>query len=270
MSSTGAYLTTLGHRRSLSQCNLAPRGESLMPLSTKPSLPAELAMDGFLHVAGVQFSVRTAGYVTGIRYVEPGEDERPHAAKIWDSSGRLLYQQQLKMDSCGSGEWVNVTFDSPVYLPVATGYVASIDNLYGWAATPSGFRSASSTGGSLSLDISTAGRFARALGLTAGMPGPAGSTNYWIDVDFTPGSSAPVPVPGPSFLSPYAGAFGGDGNFYVGLGQPEPSANSTCGTWPGSGYQTLFTSNEVPVSRDSGDGLPYAVAVRFTTAVRAA
>lgn len=76
-----------------------------------------------------------------------------------------------------------------------------------------------------------------------------------VDIEFKEAStySAPAAYTGPEFKKPYAGAFGGDGNFYVGSGVPEKSVNSQCGTWPPAGYSTIFKRSEGPVARDQSD-----------------
>lgn len=183
LSSTGSYVRTLGDPRNLNQCNLSPGSgaESFFPLTAKPGELDRYSFVGDLHVAGVRFSVRTAGFATGIRYVEPGDDTRTHVAKIWGPDRSLLYSESIDIDSCKAGDWVNVTFARPVYLAEGSGYIASIDNLYAYASTAGGF-GAARTGGSLSLDPSSAGHIAKVVGLVNDVyPGdsPGTSTNYW-------------------------------------------------------------------------------------------
>lgn len=268
---SGTYQRALGAVRSQQQCNMSPGGggETLFPLSARPSFKERSSFTGRIHVAGVAFTTRTAGYVTGIRYIEPGGDLRTHTAKIWDSSRTLLYNQTVNIDGCATGDWVNVTFDRPVYLSTGSTYVASIDNLYAYAATPNGFGSAR-TGGSIYVSGSSAGRHALATSLTSGYPSdPASATNYWVDVDFySEANYRAAPKADAQFQFPYAGAFGGDGRLYVGSGAVQPSVNSKCGQWPSDpDVSTIFTPSEGPQALDLSEAVAYSVGVRFKVAV---
>lgn len=77
-----------------------------------------------------------------------------------------------------------------------------------------------------------------------------------------------VSYTGPYPNLPYAGAFGNDGNFYVGGGTLEPSVGSSCNAWPDlTAYSTVFNPGDIPALADLNDGIAYNMGMQFITTV---
>ncbi len=143
---------------------------------------------------GVKFRSDVAGTISGIRFYKASTNTGTHVGSLWSSSGTLLAQANF------SGEtetgWQQVKFSSPVAIQANTTYVA------GYLA-PKGHYSVN--GPTLANGVDNAPLHAIANGVsangiyiysaTARFPtNTFQSSNYWVDVLFTPTAQPPGQV----------------------------------------------------------------------------
>jgi hypothetical protein len=261
--SNGGFRRSLGGGQSLKMCNVAARGDTLFPLSARPSLEERSRYDGKLMTVGVQFTAKVSGVLSGVRYIKPTGDRLGHRVVVYDEGLSIVYEQLLIADSCQAGDWVSLSFDSGVRLNAGQTYMLALSGFESYSATSAGFtpaRDQSGGGGGIELDANRAGAY-----LSNGQ-WSFSHTNYWIDVEFfaasaySPDLNSPLP-----FVFPYAGAFGLDGSFYVGQGLPEPMAGAGCDTWPPADYSTIFSPGDTAAIRELNDGELLAMGVQFST-----
>jgi hypothetical protein len=141
---------------------------------------------------GVKFSATMNGTITGIRFYKSPNNTGIHIGNLWDSSGNNLATATFTSETASG--WQQVDFSSPVAITANTVYVAS------YHTSVSHF----------SVDLNyfaMAGVFNRPLqALANGLSGANGvytyattstfpsstyqSANYWVDVVFTPSTTA--------------------------------------------------------------------------------
>jgi hypothetical protein len=259
--------------------------------------------DGASIEVGVKFRSDTTGYIAGLRFYKASANLGTHVAHIWSGSGNLLGSATFTGET-GSG-WQQVTFSSPILVYANTSYVASYfapvghysasSNYFGSAGVDSPPLHALANGldGSNGLYLYTA---------SGGFPASSfNSTNYWVDVVFTPaqsysvsgaitgigGSGATVTLSGPLSATTTAD---GNGNYtfntvYPGSYSITPSMagvvfspgnqNVTVVSSSVTGVNftvpqicpcnTLWQSSTQPTVADSADAHPYELGVKFRT-----
>ncbi len=138
---------------------------------------------------GVKFTSEVAGKVTGIRFYKATANTGTHIGSLWSANGTLLASATFSGES-GSG-WQQVSFSSPVAITANTTYVAAYLAPKGhYSDTSSGFASA----GVLNAPLSALANSISANGVysySSSSVFPTSTykaTNYWVDLDFTPGS----------------------------------------------------------------------------------
>lgn len=159
---------------------------TIWPSTTVPGIP-DSGPDSAVEL-GVKFRSDIAGYITGIRFYKGSGNTGVHIGNLWDSSGSLLGTVTFSGES--SSGWQQANFSSPVAITANTVYVASyhtnvghysndqdyfagtgIDNppLHALADGVSGFDGVYTYGSTSSFP---------SLGWN--------SSNYWVDIVFTP------------------------------------------------------------------------------------
>jgi len=147
---------------------------------------------------GVKFQSQINGLVTGIRFYKGPSNTGIHVGQLFTNSGTLLASATFTNETASG--WQEVDFSQPVAISANTTYIAAYHtNVGDYSATPNYFTSSGAENAPLqALSSSAAG----GNGLYA--YGPAGtfptatseSSNYWVDVFFTAGSSTPPTVTG--------------------------------------------------------------------------
>lgn len=150
---------------------------------------------------GAKFTSDVNGTITGIRFYKGGTTNGGiHYGHLWTSGGVQLASAQFTNESTSG--WQDVSFATPVNITANTMYVASY-------YAPQGHYSYTTKGLSASVDnpplhavantTSADGLYTYTKNATGIFPGSSyNATNYWVDVDFTPGSGTPPPPPPPA------------------------------------------------------------------------
>ncbi|NMR21432.1 DUF4082 domain-containing protein [Cellulomonas fimi] len=128
---------------------------------------------------GVRFTAAVNGEVTAIRFYKGSTNTGTHTVALWGPDGTRLASAPSSSET-GSG-WQTVTLPTPV--PVAAGqvYTAAYHSTTGrYSLTVNGL-AGSRVNGPLSTGA-TAGAYVYG----TGFPAMSSSSNYWVDVAFTP------------------------------------------------------------------------------------
>jgi hypothetical protein len=150
--------------------------------------PSTIDADTKAVEVGVKFRSDAAGYITGIRFYKGSTNTGTHVGSLWSRTGTLLAQATFVSESASG--WQTVTFSQPVAISANTTYVASYHMNGGHYAVAANF-------------FGTAGVDAPPLhALKSGVDGVNGvfaynassvfptssyqTSNYWVDVVFTP------------------------------------------------------------------------------------
>ncbi len=144
---------------------------------------------------GVKFRATTSGFVTGVRFYKGTANTGTHVGSLWTTSGQLLASATFTGETASG--WQSVQFGAAVPVTAGTTYVASYYAPNGrYAATLDGFAAAGIDNPPLSaLQSGVDGSNGVYRSGSTGFPNDSyRSTNYWVDVTFTPGSAVPVTV----------------------------------------------------------------------------
>ncbi|MCO6049137.1 DUF4082 domain-containing protein [Mesorhizobium sp. RP14(2022)] len=135
---------------------------------------------------GMKFTASVDGTVTGVRFFKGSANTGTHTGTLWSASGQRMGTVTFTNETASG--WQTATFSAPVAITAGTSYTVSYYTSSGYSYTSNGFSSAVSNG-SLAAPVG-AGVFSYGTGNVA----PAQSynnTNYWVDVLFNPGGTAP-------------------------------------------------------------------------------
>jgi hypothetical protein len=139
-------------------------------------------------VLGVKFTAGVAGEIIGIRFYKASTNTGTHIGALWNASGGAALASATFVNESASG-WQTVVFASPVEVTAGTTYIASYLAPSGhYSATPGAFASAGIDNGALhALANGTSTNGVYAYSSSSVMPTSSfGSTNYWVDVLFSP------------------------------------------------------------------------------------
>jgi hypothetical protein len=135
---------------------------------------------------GVKFSPDSAGKVSGLRFYKGVGNTGTHIGTLWSSTGAELAKATFTAESAAG--WQEVTFAQPVNVTAGTEYVASYHaDSGGFAFSLGGFANAGVSRGPLNAPIGVVGDPNGVYGYGArAFPTDGTTTNYWVDVLFTP------------------------------------------------------------------------------------
>lgn len=182
-------LGTLGTSSDLTFTTTTPSSNcpcSIWSSTTTPGTPQ--VNDSQAVELGVKFTSDTAGYITGIRFYKNSRNTGTHTGTLWTASGTRLATATFSGES--SSGWQQVSFSSPVAINANTTYVASYHTNVGFYAGDNQFFAGSG--------VNQPPLHALANGTSGGngiyVYGSGGvfpsssyqSSNYWVDVVFTP------------------------------------------------------------------------------------
>ena len=154
---------------------------------------------------GTRFTAVTGGQATDVRFYKTPENSGAHAGSLWTSTGTLLGRVAFSGET--STGWQTASFASPIKLTAGGTYVVSYHTNVGRYVATEEFTGASSTR-SLRIPTSNVGVYTYAAKST--FPKSSWhSRQYWVDLTFTPISSATTPIatarttgiPHPTFTS---------------------------------------------------------------------
>ena len=158
---------------------------------------------------GVRFTSEQSGFITGIRFYKGSANTGIHVGSLWTSSGALLASATFTNETVSG--WQQVNFSSPVAVNANTVYVASYFAPNGRYAADTGFFATGTDNPPLHAPSANNGVYQYAS--TSAFPNSTfQSTNYWVDVVFTPGGGggggADTTAPTVTAISPAGGASG--------------------------------------------------------------
>ncbi|GAB3970766.1 hypothetical protein GCM10029978_044720 [Actinoallomurus acanthiterrae] len=139
---------------------------------------------------GVKFTASANGFISGIRFYKGSSNTGTHVGSLWSSSGTLLASATFTNETASG--WQQVNFSSPVGVTANTTYVASYFTPSGFYSVTRPYFTTAYTNAPLTAPASadSGGNGVYAYGATNTFPtGTYQSTNYWVDVVFTPTSS---------------------------------------------------------------------------------
>jgi len=156
------------------------------PASATPANPSE--NDANAVNLGVRFTADTSGFIRGIRFYKGSGNTGTHVARLWTASGTLLASATFSSETATG--WQQANFATPVAVSANTVYVASYFAPGGHYAADSGFFATSGVDAAplhLLPDGAGGGNGVYAYGSTPAFPSSTWqSSNYWVDVVFTP------------------------------------------------------------------------------------
>ncbi|MBN2741233.1 MAG: DUF4082 domain-containing protein, partial [Rhodobacteraceae bacterium] len=164
----------------------APTFATLFEASDAPAIT--ITSEATDYELGVKFTANAAGEVTELRYYRGAADSADtdiRTLNIWDESGVNLGSVTVQSDPGDSG-WQVGTLATPVALTPGASYVASYGTTQNYVATNDYFDTGhDGTDGLLSAPGGDNGVFAA--NTTGIFPTQSwSSSNYWVDVGFTP------------------------------------------------------------------------------------
>ncbi len=182
---------------------------SIWPASAVPAVLAD--SDTGAVELGVKFRADANGVINGVRFYKGATNTGTHVGHLWTVAGQLLASVTFTGETASG--WQQATFATPVAITANTIYVVSYSAPNGrYSANSNYFASAGTDNGSLHAlqNGVSGGNGVYAYG--AGAPFPSNSfqsTNYWVDVLYTPDTVGPDTTP-PTVVgrSPASGATG--------------------------------------------------------------
>ncbi|HEY3082936.1 MAG TPA: DUF4082 domain-containing protein, partial [Chloroflexota bacterium] len=142
---------------------------------------------------GLKFRADVNGFVNGVRFYKGAANTGTHVGKLWTSDGTLLASATFSGETASG--WQQVSFATPVAITNNTTYVVSyvaptgsyaFDLFYFYS---SGVQSAPLRALS---DTEAGGNGLFSAGASGFPDQPYQATNYWVDVVFTPDTTAPT------------------------------------------------------------------------------
>jgi hypothetical protein len=143
---------------------------------------------------GVKFTPSSNGYIDGIRFYKSLANTGTHTGTLWTASGTKLATGTFTNESTEG--WEQLNFTTPVAVTAGTTYVASYYDPDGhYSVTADGFSSAVTNGPLTALasgaSSGSSGNGLYLYGQDAFPTNSYNSSNYWVDVVFTPVTTLP-------------------------------------------------------------------------------
>src|SRR5450432_2131103 len=151
---------------------------------------------------GVKFSSSVAGNITGIRFYKTSGNSGTHIGELYSAAGARLAQATFTNETATG--WQTVLFSSPVAITAGTTYTAAYFSSLGYYTEDNNYflnhsvtnspltAAADGTNGASGTDPGT-GQGTYKYTATPAFPNQLyRSANYWVDVVFSSGSSAPT------------------------------------------------------------------------------
>lgn len=208
-------------------CNSGP--ESFWPASTPTSVDAS---DVNSVNVGLHFKSDVSGQVSAVRFYKGATNTGTHIGSLWSTSGTLLESVTFTNESASG--WQIANFSSPVEIAANTDYVVSYLAPVGKYAYDMSYFTSAFTAGDLTASTSNG---VYSYGSTTTFPKNTSvhQANYWVDLVFTPDSSA-SPSPSATSASPSTSP----------SASPSTSPSSSPSTSPSSSPSTSPSSSPSP------------------------
>jgi hypothetical protein len=135
---------------------------------------------------GVKFSSDVAGSITGIRFYKDPQNNGSHTGSLWSSGGTLLATGTFTGETASG--WQQMSFGTPVAIAANTTYIASYHTDVGvFSYDLNYFATTGADNPPLHAPASTTSpNGVYVFGASAFPLQTYFSTNYWVDVTFTP------------------------------------------------------------------------------------
>ncbi|WP_131740499.1 DUF4082 domain-containing protein [Actinomadura roseirufa] len=135
---------------------------------------------------GVRFTAERDGSVKAIRFYKGRNNDGTHIGTLWTASGQQLANATFTNESTMG--WQEVTFATPVQVTAGTTYVASYHTTKGWYSADYGGLSRAADNPPLHAlaDGNGGGNGVYKYGVRGFPNQSSGSTNYWVDVVYSP------------------------------------------------------------------------------------
>ncbi len=179
--------------------------DTIWPTTTVPSV----ASSGDLSAVnlGVKFTSDNSGFITGIRFYKGTGNNGTHVGYLWTDGGVLLASATFTTESATG--WQQVNFSQPVAIAAGTTYVASYYAPDGDYAASGGYFATSGADNAplhaLANGVDGADGVYAYGGAGIFPTASYNSTNYWVDVVFSPTVPNPA-APTVTAVSPQANA----------------------------------------------------------------
>jgi len=142
---------------------------------------------------GVKFRSARPGKVSGIRFYRGATSRDGYATKLFAANGSLLAAAKAWKDTCAVPCWEQVNFRSSVILAANTTYIAAYYASNGRYATDNSGLTNGHSVGPLSVPASDTVGGNGVYTYSTGFPNQSWhNSNYYVDVAFTPTTSAPA------------------------------------------------------------------------------
>jgi len=162
---------------------------SLWPDSLAPATPDSGAATPV--ELGVKFTASSNGYISGIRFYKSVANTGTHTGTLWSATGTKLATGTFTGESTQG--WEQLNFTTPVAITAGTTYVASYYDPNGhYAVTLDGLKSAVTNGPLTAVGNGTSANGVYLYGQDAFPTASYNSSNYWVDVVYTPAPKVPT------------------------------------------------------------------------------
>jgi methionine-rich copper-binding protein CopC len=142
---------------------------------------------------GMKFESSVPGTITGVRFYKGPTNVGSHVGNLWSSTGTLLATVTFTNETASG--WQQANFANPVTIQANTEYVISYHTAGFYSGDTNYFATSGVTTGPLSAysNSVTGGNGVFTYGATSAFPTSTfESTNYYVDVVFTPALGPPV------------------------------------------------------------------------------
>jgi hypothetical protein len=146
-----------------------------------PDYPASIPYE-----LGVKFYSDVAGAISAIRFYKGVNNTGAHVAHLWDSNGKLLSTATFTNETASG--WQQVNLPAPVQIQANTVYIASYWDPNGNNASQQNYFTSQYNNPPLHAVAGSNGVYN--YNASAYPAGSYASTNYWVDVVFTPATSS--------------------------------------------------------------------------------
>ena len=170
----------------LVSCWAVPAEASLWSNSTVPGTPQELS-DTASVTLGLKFRSDVAGTVSAVRFYKGSANTGTHIGELWSESGAKLASVTFANETASG--WQTAVFRTPVSISANTTYVLSYLAPRGAYADDENYNWSYVSASPLHVSGSTPGVYA--YGGSSQFPNQSWhSSNYWVDLVFTPAGGA--------------------------------------------------------------------------------
>ena len=142
---------------------------------------------------GVKFVSTQAGTVTALRFYKGASNTGTHTATLWTSAGTSLASVTFASETASG--WQQAALPTPIAISANTTYVASYHSPGNYSANGNYFATAGQVSGPLTAPATGAvsgGNGVYTYGSSSIFPTNSfQGSNYWVDVVFNPGGTAP-------------------------------------------------------------------------------